>query len=330
MCDTRTTDVQKTVRQIKQLEKEGCDIVRVAIPDLASAKAIPKIKKQISIPLVADIHFDPALAIESIRQGADKIRINPGNISDKKDVKEIIKEAKRHKTTIRIGVNSGSLEPEILRKHKTPTVKALVESAMKWVKFFEKEKFKRLVVSIKSPDPETVIEANRLLAKKTVHPLHLGVTEAGTLIPGITKSTLALGTLLKEGIGDTIRISLTEDPVLEIKAAKELLKNLGLYTKEPIIISCPTCARTEIDLKRLVKEIEEALKKIKFKPRKKPLRIAVMGCVVNGPGEAREATYAICGGKKKGAIYHKGKLVKIAPENTLVKSFIQIIKNAEN
>lgn len=323
MCATRTTDIKKTVAQIKALEKEGCDLVRVAIPDIASANAIPFIKKQISIPLIADIHFDPALAIAAIKNGADKIRINPGNINDKKALREVITQAREHKIPIRIGINSGSINAS--------APKALVESAISWIKFFEKEKFKNLTISIKSPDPNIVIQANRLLHKtltkrKTLYPIHLGVTEAGPLIPGITKNVLALGTLLKEGIGDTIRISLTEDPILEIKAAKELLKSLGLYTKEPIIISCPTCARTEINLKKLVKEIETALHTIEFKPHKTPLKIAIMGCVVNGPGEAREATYAICGGKKKGAIYHKGKFLKTVPENSLAKTFIKIMK----
>jgi len=327
MCDTKTTAVAQTVKQIKQLEKEGCDLVRVAVPDLASAKALPKIKRQIKIPLIADIHFDPALALAAIENGADKIRINPGNINDKDVLVKIAAAAKKRKIPIRIGVNSGSF-------NRKPTPENLAEEAIKWTKFFEDQKFKNLVISIKSSDPQTVITTNELLysklkKRKTQYPIHLGVTEAGTLIPGVTKATVALAPLLKKGIGDTIRISLTEDPVLEIKAAKELLKSIGLYTKEPIIISCPTCGRTEINLKKLTKEIEKELSKIKFKTRTKPLKIAVMGCVVNGPGEAREANYAICGGRGQGAIYKNGKHLKTTTENQLVKEFIKLIKQNE-
>jgi (E)-4-hydroxy-3-methylbut-2-enyl-diphosphate synthase len=327
MCDTKTTAVAQTIKQIKQLEKEGCDLVRVAVPDLASAKALTKIKPQIKIPLIADIHFNPALALAAIENGADKIRINPGNIQDKKMLAEIAAAAKKRKIPIRIGVNSGSFS-------RQPTPGNLADEAIKWTEFFEDQKFKNLVISIKSSDPQTVIEANEILhtklkRRKTPYPIHLGVTEAGTLITGITKSTIALASLLKKGIGNTIRISLTEDPVLEIKAAKELLKSLGLYTKEPLIISCPTCGRTEIDLKKLTKEIEKELAKVKFKPRTKPLKVAVMGCVVNGPGEAREADYAICGGRGQGAIYKKGKHLKTTPENKLVKDFIKLIKKNE-
>jgi (E)-4-hydroxy-3-methylbut-2-enyl-diphosphate synthase len=320
MCDTKTESIAQTVKQIKELEKEGCDLVRVAVPNLKAAKAISKIKRQISIPLIADIHFDYNLALEAIRAGADKIRINPENIKDKDKLKLIIKEAKKHKIPIRIGINSGSF-------NKAPTPYSLVTLTLKWIKFFEVNKFKNLVISIKSPDVETTIKANELLHTRTAYPIHLGVTEAGTLIPGITKSALALGTLLRKGIGDTIRISLTDSPINEVKAAKELLKTLGLYTKEPIIISCPTCGRTEIDLKKLTKEVESALKSIKFKSRKTPLKIAIMGCVVNGPGEAGQADYAICGGKAKGAIYKKGRLIKTVSEKFLTKEFIKLIRN---
>lgn len=341
MCDTKTENISATVAQIKRLEKEGCDLVRVAIPTFAAAKALKEIKKRIKIPLIADIHFDPKLALEAIANGADKIRINPGNIvrnlSDASSgeltlLKKIIAAAKKKKIPIRIGVNAGSLEKQLIDKYKGPIPKALVESALNWLKFFESQKITNLVVSIKSSDVETTIEANELLhkalklhAKKMKHPIpkiHLGVTEAGTLISGITKSAIALGHLLRKGIGDTIRISLTEDPVLEVKAAKELLKSLGLYTKEPIIISCPTCGRTEIDLKSLVKKIETGLKTLDIK---KPLKIAVMGCVVNGPGEAKEADFAICGGKKIGAIYAHGKFIKSVPEKSIAKEFLKIL-----
>jgi len=321
MCDTKTENVAQTVKQIKALENEGCELVRVAVPNMKAAKAISKIRRQIHIPLIADIHFDPALAIVAIQNGADKIRINPGNISDENALKNIIKEAKKHKTTIRIGINSGSFR-------RAPTPKNLVNEALKQIKFFESHAFKDLVISIKSSDIKTTIDANELLFKslkrrKTPYPIHLGLTEAGTLISGITKSTLALGHLLKKGIGDTIRISLTEDPILEIKVAKELLKAIGLYTKEPTIISCPTCGRTEINLKKLTKEIEDGIKKLKIT---RPLKIAVMGCVVNGPGEARHADYAICGGKSAGALYEHGRFVKSIPEKNLVKEFLKLIK----
>jgi (E)-4-hydroxy-3-methylbut-2-enyl-diphosphate synthase len=367
MCDTKTEAISATVAQILKLEKEGCDIIRVAIPNEKAAKAISKIKRRIHIPLVADIHFDPALALEAIAQGADKIRINPGNINDKDILTKIIKTAKKHKTQIRIGINSGSLERRLIDKHGGPTPEALVESALNWVKFFELQKFptanrKNLTISIKSSDVETTIQANELLHKKlqkrkTQCPIHLGVTEAGPLIPGITRSAIALGHLLRQGIGDTIRISLTANPIQEIKAAKELLKALGLYTKEPMIISCPTCGRTEINLKKLVKEVEEKVlpllrkcpgsspktphfrKGVPEVPPKhptsgrristktaRPLKIAVMGCAVNGPGEAREADYAICGGKRLGAIYKKGKHIKTVPEKDLVKELIKLIQ----
>lgn len=408
MCDTKTHDVAKTVAQILQLEREGCDLVRVAIPDIKSAKAIKKIKAKIHIPLIADIHFDPDLAIEAIKNGADKIRINPGNIlgpkglQNKKAIqklKEIIKAARKAKTSaatklfnpgktgipIRIGINSGSLEQSLIDKYKGPTSEALVESALSWIKFFESQNFRNLVISIKSTDVNTTIEANELLFKAMqkrakykkiprssgqksaradflasahasatrvcltarIYPIHLGVTEAGPLIPGAIRNAVALGHLLRKGIGDTIRISLTETLIKEVKVAKELLKSLGLYNKEPIIISCPTCARTEINLKKLVKEIEKEIWKLsrtnfsvdlsknpvsskirnqKFgKHQPKPLKIAVMGCVVNGPGEAREADFAICGGKNSGAIYKKGKFIKSVPEKLLVKEFIKLI-----
>lgn len=345
MCDTKTENVLATVAQIKKLEKEGCDLVRVAIPNEKAAKAIKEIKKHIKIPLIADIHFDPKLALLSIENGADKIRINPGNIV--KDIsaasgddvillKKIIAAAKVKKIPIRIGVNGGSLEKRLVDKYKGVTPKAMVESAMNWMKFFESQNFTNLVISLKSSDVETTINANELLhkkltlhSKKTKRPsykIHLGVTEAGTLIPGITKSAVALGHLLRKGIGDTIRISLTEDPLFEVKAAKELLKSIGLYTKEPIIISCPTCGRTEINLKALTRQIETGLKTVATKlPHDKPLKIAVMGCVVNGPGEALEADFAICGGKGLGAIYAHGKFVKSVPEKMLVKEFLKMI-----
>jgi len=323
MCDTKTENVAATVRQIRALESEGCDLVRVAIPTLKAAKAISKIRRQIHIPLIADIHFDPALAIAAINAGADKIRINPSNIKDKAQLKRIAALAKKRKIPIRIGINAGSFPSA-----HPPTPQALVKEAIKWVKFFESESFKNLVISIKSSDIETTIKANELLhqalkRRKTPYPIHLGLTEAGTLIQGVVKSTIALSHLLKKGIGNTIRLSLTENPIQGVKAAKELLKALGLYAKEPTIISCPTCGRTEIDLKSLVKKIEDGIKKLKIT---RPLKIAVMGCVVNGPGEARHADYAICGGRHAGAIYKRGRFIKSVPEKNLVKEFLNLIK----
>jgi (E)-4-hydroxy-3-methylbut-2-enyl-diphosphate synthase len=329
MCDTKTEDVASTVAQIKELEKEGCDLVRVAVPNEKAAKAIKEIKKQITIPLIADIHFDYRLAIMAIRNGADKIRINPGNIHDEGKIRQIIAEAKKYDVSIRIGVNSGSLEKELIDKYGGVTSKGLVESALKWLIFFEKENFKKVVISIKSSDTKTTIQANNLLYKKlknrkTLYPIHLGVTEAGTLIPGIVRNTVALSHLLSKGIGDTIRISLTESPIHEIRAAKELLKALNLYDKEPIIISCPTCGRTEVDLKRVVKEAEEQIRNIKFL--KKPCKIAIMGCIVNGPGEAHDADYAICCGLKSGALFRSGKFIKSVDEKELVKELMNLIK----
>ncbi|HPU95054.1 MAG TPA: flavodoxin-dependent (E)-4-hydroxy-3-methylbut-2-enyl-diphosphate synthase [Candidatus Gracilibacteria bacterium] len=340
MCDTKTYDIAKTVAQILKLEREGCDLVRVSVPDEASAKALKEIKKRIHIPLVADIHFDPRMALLAIDNGADKIRINPGNIvknlkneDEVRILKQIIAAAKKAKTPIRIGVNSGSLEKHLLDKHGGPTAKALVASAMNWVKFFESQNFKNLVISIKSTDVQITIAANELLFKRLKshatktggrpYPIHLGVTEAGPLISGAVRNSVALGTLLRKGIGNTIRISLTEDPILELKVAKELLKSLGLYDKEPYIISCPTCARTEIALKPLVQKVTTELEKLRIQ---KPLKIAIMGCVVNGPGEAREADFALFGGKKIGAIYAHGKFIKSVVEKDLVKEFIKVIK----
>ncbi len=332
MCDTKTENVAQTIRQIRALENEGCDLVRVAIPTLKAAKAISKIRRRIHIPLIADIHFDPALAIAAINAGADKIRINPSNIKDKAQLKRIAALAKKRKIPIRIGVNAGSFSPA--RTHaraRPPTPQTLVKEAIKWIKFFESQSFKNLVISIKSSDIETTIKANELLHKalkrrKTPYPIHLGLTEAGTLIQGVTKSAIALSHLLKKGIGNTIRLSLTENPIQGVKAAKELLKALGLYKKEPTIISCPTCGRTEIDLKSLVKKIEDGIKKLKIT---RPLKLAVMGCVVNGPGEARHADYAICGGRHTGAIYKRGRFVKSVPEKALVKEFLNLIKGGK-
>lgn len=316
MCTTKTHDVYATVKQILKLEKEGCDIIRVAVPDERAANAIPEIKKRIHIPLVADIHFDYTLAIKALEKGADKIRINPGNIGGEKRVLEILKVCK---VPIRIGINSGSLET-----HKHPIHKAMVESALKWVRFCEDRGFAQIVLSLKSSNVAETIAAYELISRKVDYPLHVGITEAGTLIPGAVKSAIGIGSLLQKGIGDTIRVSLTEDPVQEIKVAKEILKALGLYKKEPEIVSCPTCGRTEINLRKLVQEVEKRAASIK-----KPLKIAVMGCMVNAVGEAKEADFGIGGGKGKGVIFKKGKIIKTVPESKLVDELFKLIEQSQ-
>lgn len=316
MCNTKTSDVKKTASQIKKLEKLGCEMVRVAVPDIKAAEKLSQIKKKIKIPLIADIHFDADLALEAIRRGADKIRINPGNISDKEKLREIIQMAKKKNVAIRIGVNAGSLE----KKYGHPTPQALVASCLKWVKFFEKEKFRKLVLSAKSSNVLDTIKAYELLAEKCDYPLHIGVTEAGILIPGITKNAIGIGSLLQKGIGDTIRVSLAAPPEKEIVTAKEILKSLGLYKKEPEIIACPSCGRAEIDVIKLAKEVEQKICGLK-----KNLKIAVMGCIVNGPGEAREADFGIAGGKKCGIVFRKGKVVNTVSESRLVSELMKII-----
>lgn len=322
MTNTDTRDVKATVDQINQLEKVGCEIVRVAVPDMKAAKAISQIKSQINIPLVADIHFDYRLALESIKQGIDKLRINPGNIGSPDRVKVIVKEAKKRKIPIRIGVNSGSLEKDILEKYNGKvTARGMVESAAYHIKILEDNDFFDIVVSLKASDIQRTIEAYRLFSQKFNYPLHLGITEAGTTFSGTIKSAIGLGTLLLEGIGDTIRVSLTGPPQEEVRVAKEILKTLGLRKFGPEIISCPTCGRTEIDLVKLVKQVEEKTVHIK-----KPLKIAVMGCVVNGPGEAREADVGVAGGKKLGVIFRKGKIVKTVKENEIVRALMEEIR----
>lgn len=322
MCTTKIHDWKSTVEQCQALESEKCDIIRVAIHDLKAAKAIPKIKKHIKMPFVADIHFDHNLAIESLKQGADKIRINPGNIGSRERVAEIIEVAKKLKKTIRIGINSGSMEAELLDKYGHPTAEAMAESAQNSITFCEDLGFKNIVVSLKSTEVPDAIEAYRLFSKQSDYPLHVGMTEAGTMIPGITKNAIGIGILLQEGIGDTIRVSMTEDPVDQVKTAKEILKCFHLYDKEPTIISCPTCGRTEIDVKKLSEEITRRTSHIH-----KPLKITVLGCAVNGPGEAKEADYGIAGGKQKGVIFKKGAIYKVVPEAELLDEFIRLIES---
>ncbi len=321
MCNTKTHDWKTTVEQIRELEKEKCEIVRVAVPDLRAARVLPKIIENINIPLVADIHFDHRLAVESIKNGADKIRINPGNIGAPEKVEEVVNAAKKAGVVIRIGINAGSLEKELLEKYGHPTPEALIESAENGIKFCEKLGFYDIVVSLKTTDVSDFIRAHRMFADNCKYPLHIGITDAGTLIPGVVRNAVGVGTLLQEGIGNTIRVSLTADPVREIKAAKEILKALDMYHKEPIVKSCPTCSRTEINVETLAHEVEKLTAHIE-----KPIKIAVMGCVVNGPGESREADYGIAGGIKQGALYRKGEFVKTASESELLNELLALIK----
>lgn len=300
MTTTKTKDTNATISQILSLEKAGCELVRVAILDMDDARAISKIKSGINIPLVADIHFDYKLALEAINQGIDKIRINPGNINNKKHLQLIVDKCLEYNIPIRIGLNSGSLPNNL-----EPTSQNLIKVAKKEVKLLEDLGFRDIILSLKTTDVKTNIEVYQLASKQFDYPLHLGVTEAGTLIGGTVKSTLALGILLSEGIGDTIRISLTEDPLLEVRVAKELLNNLGLRNDFPNLISCPTCGRLEYDMKPIANEIETFLLEIN-----KPIKVAVMGCVVNGPGEAREADIGIAGNDDIVLIFKKGKVIK--------------------
>ncbi|WP_213974575.1 flavodoxin-dependent (E)-4-hydroxy-3-methylbut-2-enyl-diphosphate synthase [Tepidanaerobacter acetatoxydans] len=325
MTNTKTYDVKSTIQQIHALEEYGCDIIRVAVPDQESAEAISKIKRQIHIPLVADIQFDYRLAIESIRQGADAIRINPGNIGDAERVREIVQLAKSYQIPIRIGVNSGSIEKDLLHKYGKPTPEAMVESALRHIEILENMNFSDIVVSLKSSDVLSNILAYKMMALKVDYPLHLGITEAGTLINGTVKSSVGLGILLYEGIGDTIRVSLTGEPSDEVKVGIEILKSLNLREGGINLISCPTCGRTEVDLISIAKEIEEKLANVK-----KPLKVAVMGCIVNGPGEAKEADIGIAGGKKKVAIFKKGEIIKTVSEEDAVSELIREINEIVN
>ncbi|HPN54561.1 MAG TPA: flavodoxin-dependent (E)-4-hydroxy-3-methylbut-2-enyl-diphosphate synthase [Candidatus Moranbacteria bacterium] len=320
MCDTDTRNVAATVKQILKLEKAGCEIIRVAVPDIVAAKAIGKIKKKIHIPLVADIHFDYKLALECVAQGIDKIRINPGNIGSREKVEAVVKACKAKKIPIRIGVNVGSIEKDLQKKYG-PTPRAAVESALRHVKILEDLKFYDILISIKFSDVPQMVEGYRLLSKKVNYPLHLGITHAGTAYMGTMKNAIGIGTLLGEGIGATIRVSLTADPCEEIKAGFAILNATGVRKFGPELISCPTCGRTEIDLIGLAKKVEKVLAGIK-----KPITVAVMGCVVNGPGEAREADIGIAGGKKAGAIFVKGKVIKSVPENKLLTEFLRELR----
>lgn len=322
MCNTDTRDVASTVKQILALEKVGCEIVRVAVLDMEAAKAIGKIKKQIHIPLVADIHFDYKLALEAVAQGIDKIRINPGNIGSEEKVRAVVMACKKKKIPIRIGINGGSLQKDILKKYKNKvTAEGMVESAMRHIKILERHNFKDILISLKASDIERTVEAHRLLAKKVKYPLHIGVTEAGTIFRGTIMSSIGLGILLYEGIGATLRVSLTADPLDEIGVAWEILKSLKLRKKGVTVTSCPTCGRTQIGLINLAKKVEEAVKDMD-----KDIHIAVMGCVVNGPGEAREADIGVAGGKGMGAIFVKGKVIRSVKEDQILSALLEEIE----
>ena len=325
MTNTKTQDVESTVAQIKELEKAGCDIIRCAVPNMEAALAFREIKKAINIPLVADIHFDYRLAIAAMENGADKIRINPGNIGSEEKLRAVIDVAKKYQIPIRVGVNSGSLEKEILEKYGTVTSEALVESALNNAKLIEDMDYHNLVISIKSSNVMECIKAHELIATRTDIPLHVGITESGSLISGNIKSSVGLGIILYQGIGDTVRVSLTGNPVEEIKSAKMILKALGLRKGGAEIVSCPTCGRTDIDLIGL----EEKVNKLLNDYMELDIKVAVMGCVVNGPGEAREADLGICGGKNAGLIIKKGEIMKRLPESELLmglKEELDILK----
>ena len=313
MCNTKTKDIDKTVKQILDLEKVGCEIIRVACVDTEDAKAIKEIKKQIHIPIVADIHFDYRIALDAINAGIDKIRINPGNIGSKEKVEKVVNACIEKNIPIRIGVNAGSLEKDLLDKYGKPTADAMIESAKRHIDILEELNFKDYVVSLKATNLDLCIEAYQKASKEFDCPLHLGVTEAGTEFSGTIKSSIGLGYMLRNGIGDTLRVSLSDDPVKEVKVAKEILKDCNLYKKTPTLISCPTCGRTQIDIIPIAKEIEEFLQEIES-----DITVAVMGCPVNGPGEAKEADIGIAGGKKEGILFKKGQIIKKIPQEEIV------------
>ena len=318
MTNTRTEDVHSTVEQIHRLERAGCEIIRCTVPTQEAAEALTEIKNQISIPLVADIHFDYRLAIAAIEHGADKIRINPGNIGGPERVKAVVDVARERRIPIRVGVNSGSLEKELVEKYNGVTAEGLVESALDKVHMIEDMDYDNLVISIKSSDVMMCAKAHQLIAEKTNYPLHVGITEAGTLTSGNIKSAVGLGIILSQGIGDTIRVSLTGDPVEEIKSAKLILKTLGLRKGGIEVVSCPTCGRTRIDLIGLANQVETMVAEFPL-----DIKVAVMGCVVNGPGEAKEADIGIAGGLGEGMLIRKGQMVRKVPENQLLEALRQ-------
>ncbi len=322
MTNTITENLDNTVNQIKSLEKAGCEIIRVAVPTMKSARKLSKIINQISIPLIADIHFNYKLALEAVNQGVDGLRINPGNIDDKKKVIKIANRAQQADVPIRIGINSGSIQKKYLKKYGQPTAEAMVKSAEEQIKILEDQDFDDIIVSLKATDIWMTVKANQLLAEKVNYPLHIGITEAGRGRSGIIKSASGIAALLTRGLGDTVRVSLSDDPVQEVKVAWDILKSLNLREKGPQIISCPTCGRKRIEVIELSKKVEKALNDIQ-----KPVTVAVMGCEVNGPGEAREADIGIAGGKNKIYLFKKGKLLKKIEYNEVIEELNKEIEN---
>lgn len=313
MCTTKTADVDATVAEIHRLEEAGCQVVRVTVNTEEAAAAIKEIKKRISIPLVADIHFNYKLALQAIENGIDKVRINPGNIGRREKVEEVVKACKERGIPIRIGVNAGSLENHLLEKYGYPTAEAMVESALYHIGILEDLDFRDIIVSLKASNVPMAIEAYTMAARKFNYPLHLGITEAGTLFAGTVKSAAGLGALLAQGLGNTIRISLSADPVEEVKVARELLKSFGLISNAATLISCPTCGRLDIDLFKIANEVEEYIANIKA-----PIKVSVLGCAVNGPGEAREADIGIAGGRGEGLLFRHGEMIRKVPEEIMV------------
>lgn len=321
MTRTDTRDVPKTIDQIKKLEDVGCEIVRCAVPDLEAAEVLARIKGGISIPLVADIHFDHRLALKAIESGVDKIRINPGNIGDETRIQQVVRKAKEREIPIRVGVNSGSLEKDILKRFGEATPEAMVESALRHIEILESLNYDTIIVSLKASNIFRTLKAYKILSEKVNYPLHIGITEAGSIFSGSIRSAVGLGILLSEGIGDTIRVSLTGDPLEEVKVGKEILRSIGLKEDGVIMISCPICGRCNIDMEKIAYEIERGLEHVK-----KPLKIAVMGCAVNGPGEAMEADLGITGGKREGLIYKNGEILRKVKEEDLVKEFLKEVE----
>ena len=322
MTNTRTEDIEATVEQIHRLEKAGCEIIRCTVPTIEAAQAIKEIKKQITIPLVADIHFDYHMAVASIENGADKIRINPGNIGGEDKVAAVVDAARERNIPIRVGVNGGSLEKELVEKYHGVTAQGLVESALDKVHMIEKQNYENIVISIKSSDVLMCVEAHEILAERTDYPLHVGITESGTIISGNIKSSIGLALILNKGIGDTIRVSLTGDPAEEIKSAKLILRTLGLRKGGIEVVSCPTCGRTKIDLIGLANQVEAMVEQFPL-----DIKVAVMGCAVNGPGEAKEADIGIAGGLGEGLLIKKGEIVKKVPENQLLDTLREELLN---
>lgn len=321
MTNTKTENIPATVDQIHRLTDRGCEIIRCAVPTLEAAQALKEIRKQIAIPLVADIHFDYRLALAALESGVDALRLNPGNIGGRDRVEKVVEAARQRQVPIRIGVNAGSLPKDLLEKYRHPTAEALVEAAWRHIHILEEMDYNNIVISLKAHDVPLTLAAYRLMARECDYPLHVGITEAGTIRSGLIKSAVGIGTLLAEGIGDTIRVSLTGDPLAEIDAGFEILKSLGLRQHGPTLVSCPTCGRTCWSLEKVAKEVEARLAEIP-----EPITVAVMGCVVNGPGEAREADVGIAGGKGEGLLFRKGQILRKVPEARLVEELFEEIQ----